>query len=208
MKEKTVGLTGLLSVVILILSLLVFGVLNNQFSFLNDFISMLGAKGQPNSVLFNFFGFVIVGFLLFLFGWGYGQLQNDRLLAILLSIFGLGFAVTAIPIDFDQETSPVSKAHIVSICIGLAFWFFGLSRMGSNPNLPQKIRKRANLTAGVLATAMIGFTLGFWSMPITHRLIFGIVFGWTGWTSIELVLNKNKSSHAQAKIQGGNASLK
>mgnify|MGYP001942353001 CR=1 FL=1 len=177
---------GIMSVGILILSLIVFGSLNTDFSFIDDFISKLGAKGQPNAFLFNLIGFVAVGLLLFIFGWSYGRLKNDRFLSILLSLFGLGFAFTAIPVDLEMENAPVSKAHIVAICLGLAFWMFGLSRMGYNPKLPQRIRHRSNFTAAILMLAMMGFVLGFWSMPITHRLVFGIVFGWTLYTSLEL----------------------
>ncbi|MCX2680069.1 DUF998 domain-containing protein [Galbibacter sp. EGI 63066] len=189
-KEKTVGIFGLLSVLILVIALLIFGYLNSEFSFLNDFISKLGASGEPNALLFNLIGFITVGLLLFIFGLTYGKLQNDKLLSILLSLFGLGFAFTAIPIDMQISNTPVSKAHIVSICLGLAFWFFGLSRLGYNRHLKKKIRNRANFTAVILVLSIIGFVIGLWSMPITHRLIFGIVFGWTTLTSIELILKK------------------
>jgi len=190
LKEKNVGILGLLSVLILITALLIFGFSNSGFSFVNDFISKLGAKGEPNALWFNLFGFIIVGILLFVFGLTYGNLLNDKLLSILLSLFGLGFAFTAIPIDMELSRTPVSKAHIVAICFGLAFWLFGLSRLGYNKQLKRKVRIRANLTAVILVLSMMGFVFGFWSMPITHRLVFGIVFSWTALTSIELILKK------------------
>jgi hypothetical membrane protein len=188
--EKNIGIFGLLSVLILTTTLLVFGLLNSDFSFWEDFISKLGAKGEPNAFWFNLIGFVVVGILLFIFGLSYGKLLKDKLLSILLSLFGLGFAFTAIPIDMEFSRTSVSKAHIVAICLGLAFWLFGLSRLGYNQNLKRRIRTRANLTAVILVLSMIGFVFGFWSMPITHRLVFIIVFGWTAITSIELIYNK------------------
>ncbi len=188
--EKNIGIFGLLSVLTLITALLVFGLLNSDFSFWEDFISKLGAKGEPNAFWFNIIGFVVVGILLFVFGLLYGKLLNDKLLSILLSLFGLGFAFTAIPIDMEFSRTSVSKAHIVAICLGLAFWLFGLSRLAYNQNLKQRIRKRANLTAIILVLSMIGFVFGLWSMPITHRLVFTIVFGWTAITSIELMNKK------------------
>lgn len=189
LNDKTVGSLGILSVLILIISLIVFGAANDEFSYLNDFISKLGAKGEPNALWFNLTGFVVVGLLFFSFGLLYGVLLNDKLLAILLSLFGIGFAFTAIPMDMQVSNSPVSKAHIVAICLGLAFWLFGLSRLGYNPLLEKRVRKRANITAFVLVISMVGFVLGLWSMPITHRLVFGIVFGWTAITSLELIVN-------------------
>ena len=141
-------------------------------------------------MLFNLIGFVWVGILLFIFGFFYGKYLKDLLLSILLSLFGLGFAFTAIPIDLKMENAPISAAHTVAICLGLAFWMFGLSRLGYNKKLPKKIRNRANITAVILMLSIIGFVLGIWSMPITHRLVFVTVFGWTGITSLELIYTK------------------
>jgi hypothetical membrane protein len=191
--EKSVGMLGLLAVLVLTIALVIFGFANDEFSFINDFISKLGAKGEPNALGFNLIGFMSVGILLFAFGLTYGKLVNDKLLSVLLSLFGLGFAFTAIPIDMQLSHTPVSKAHIISICLGLAFWLFGLSRLGYNHQIKREIRIRANVTAVILVIAMIGSVFGLWSMPITHRLVFGIVFGWTALTSIELVYKGSKS---------------
>ncbi len=191
LNQKTIGVFGVLSVLVLVCALLIFGNLNPDFSFLNDFISKLGAKDQPNALWFNLLGFVAVGILLFAFGFAYGNLLNDKLLAVLLALFGLGFAFTAIPADMELANAPVSKAHTVAICLGLAFWLFGLSRLGYNPHLKKKVRTRANITAVLLVLAIVGFVIGLWSMPMTHRLVFGIVFGWTGLTSIELIYKEN-----------------
>jgi len=192
--KKMVGSLGLLSVVVLLVALAIFGSVNREFSFFNDFISKLGAKGEPHAIWWNLIGFIVVGLLLFLFGLLYGILLNDRLLAVLLSFFGIGFALTAIPMDMQVSNSPVSKAHIVVVCLGLAFWLFGLARLGYNRRLEKRIRKRANITALILVVSMIGFVLDLWSMPITHRLVFGIVFGWTAITSLELLVNKQNSA--------------
>ncbi len=193
LKGEIIGVIGLSSVVILAIALLVIGSLNSEFNFINDFISRLGAKGQPNALIFNLIGFVTVGLLLFIFGWTYGVLLKDKLLSLLLSLFGLGFAFTAIPVDLAMENAPVSKAHVAAICLGLAFWLFGLARMGYNPKLSHRIRYQANFAAGLLFVAMIGFVLEFWSMPITHRLVFGVVFGWTTLTSIQLISETTSS---------------
>lgn len=190
LSEKNIGIFGLLSVLILISALLIFGLSNPDFSFWDSFISKLGAKGEPNAIWFNLIGFLVVGILLFIFGITYGNLLKDKLLSILLSLFGLGFAFTAIPIDMEFSRTPVSKAHIVAICLGLAFWLFGLSRLGYNQKLKRKIRNRANITAVILVLSILGYVFEIWSMPITHRLVFMIVFGWTAITSIELIYNK------------------
>jgi hypothetical protein len=96
----------------------------------------------------------------------------------------------------ESTNTPISKAHIVAICLGLAFWLFALSRLGYNKKIKRKIRTRANLTAIILVISMMGFVFGLWSMPITHRLVFGIVFGWTAITSIELIYKKETNKKA------------
>jgi hypothetical protein len=129
-------------------------------------------------------GFVSVGVLSSFFGFSYGRLLQDKLLSVLLSLFGIGFAFTAIPVDFQIEDSGYSKAHVVAICLGLAFWLFGLSRMGSNRKLNKEVRTRANISAVLLIVSIVGAAIELWSIPITHRLVFGVVFGWTLLTSI------------------------
>ena len=192
--KHIVGLLGIFSVLLLLVCLIVFGNLNPNWSFLDDFISLLGAQGQPNALWFNILGFILVGLLLFLFGLGYGFILKDKLLAVLLSLFGVGFALTAIPTDLELERDVASKAHIVAICLGLAFWLFGLSRMGSNKALPRKVRHRANIAAGLLALAMVGAAIDLYSMPFAHRIVFAIVFGWTALNSIELLVNSRISN--------------
>lgn len=178
---------GLLAVAIFLAALLVFGFANPDFNLWDDFVSRLGAKGAPHALAWNVIGFALVGILLFAFGLSYGLLLGDRPLAIFLSLFGLGFAFVASPMDFaDAE---VSKAHILAVCLGLACWMFGLSRMGSNRTLAQKVRTRANITACLILVSMLGFVFGAWSMPLAHRLVFGIGFGWTAITSLELLLS-------------------
>ncbi|MCB0657144.1 MAG: DUF998 domain-containing protein [Saprospiraceae bacterium] len=192
--RKHVGFIGLLSVIVALVGIIVFGLLNHDFHFLNDYLSKLGAAGEPHALAANLIGFVGTGLLLIVFGWLYGFLLKDRLLALLLSLFGVGLAFTSIPTDYLHPDSVYSKAHIVVICLGLASWLFGLSRLGINLLLARKIRNRANRTSILLVLALSGYALGWWSMPITHRLVFGIVFGWTGVTSFELLGKQNPNN--------------
>jgi hypothetical protein len=60
----------------------------------------------------------------------------------------------------ELSRTPMSKAHIVSICLGLAFWLCGLSGLGYNRQLRKGIRNRANFTATILALLIIGSALG------------------------------------------------
>lgn len=191
--QRKTGILGLSGVILFLLFLLFFGNLNSEFNFQQDYISKLGAIGQPNAIWWNLLGFGLVGLILIGFGFYYGKILNDKLAGLLLAMFGVGFAFTASPIDFIESKSPISKAHIVAICLALAFWLFGLARISYNPANKKSVKRRANITAILMVTSMVGFVLEFWSMPIAHRLVFAIVFGWTAITSIDLIKTEQKS---------------
>ncbi len=184
---KTAGILGVLAFTLFLGSLLIFGFLNKDFSFSSDVISKLGAKGQPHALWWNIMGFVIVGLLLIGFGISYGKVLNDKLTGILLALFGLGFVFTSIPIDLGETDTVFSKAHVVAICLALAFWLFALARISGRASICKSTKLRANVAAILLVTSMIGGAIGLWSMPITHRLVFGVVFGWTLITAMSLI---------------------
>jgi len=186
--QRKSGILGLLSVISFIISLAFFGILNPEFNFVEDFVSKLGAKGEPNAIWWNLIGFGLVGLILFGFGIFYGKVLKDKLAGLFLAFFGIGFSFTAFPIDMAESNTPISKVHIVAICLALTFWLFGLARISYNTLIKKRIRNRANITAILIVTSMIGFTFGLWSMPITHRLVFIVVFGWTTITSIESLI--------------------
>lgn len=188
--NKIAGLLGISAFLFFVLSLAVFGLLNPSFSFLDDYISKLGAIGEPLALWWNIIGFGLVGILFIGFGISYGKVIQDKFSGLLLALFGLGFALTSLPMDMTDDRSPVSKAHIVAICLGLACWLFGLARMSYNPTLSKAIKSGANVAATLLAISMIGQAMGIWPMPVTHRLVFTIVFGWTFITSVSLLRSK------------------
>lgn len=189
--RKVAALMGLSGVIIFSTSLIILGNLNSNFNFIDDFVSKLGAKGEPNAIWWNSIGFGFVGMTMIIFGAHYGKTLNNKLAGILLSLFGVGFAFVSIPIDLLNSETPVSKAHIIAVCLALAFWFFGLARISYNHSIRKKIRNRADLTAILIVIAIIGLVTGSWSMPITHRLVFLIVFGWTAISAIELLTNNH-----------------
>ncbi len=189
-QTRVTGILGMSSVCIFALALITFGWIHPDFHFFQDYISKLGARGEPLALAWNLTGFVTVGILLSLFGLSYGKILKDSLIGVLLFLFGLGFALTAIPFDMDQSELIVSRIHKAVICLGLASWLFALARLGYNQSLEVTIRTRANLTALSLVAAILGHLLGIWSMPVTHRLVFAIVFLWTVISSMALLKNK------------------
>jgi hypothetical membrane protein len=191
--NRIVGILGISAVSIFIVVLLIFASINPEFNILNDYVSRLGAKGAPNAIWFNLFGFLLVGIILIGFGLTYGNFIKDKLVGILLAFFGLGFAFTSIPFEIGFSNSSISKAHTAAITLGLASWLFGLARISYNKSLDRSTRFRANIAAILLVSSMTGFVIGFWSMPITHRLVFGVVFVWTVFTAASLTLKRNQT---------------
>lgn len=185
------GIMGLTAVSLFVISFLVFSNLNLEFNYLEDYVSRLGAKGAPYAIWWNIFGFLSVGIILIVFGMTYGKYLNDKLAGLLLAFFGVGFAFTALPFDLTDTLSAISKAHTAAITLGLASWLFGLARISSKRTLDKTVRLRANITAFLLVISMIGGAIELWPMPMTHRLIFIIVFGWTAITSTYLLFIKS-----------------
>lgn len=185
--RRLAGTLGLLAIFVLVLALATFVRLNPSFDPLADFISKLGAIGQPHAFWWNLIGFGTVGLLLAGFGWAYGESIGDRAVGALLVVFGSGFAATAVPMDLANEVSGLSKAHVVAICIGLAAFMFALARMAHIRSGERSIRILANVAAALLGLVIAGQLVQAWSMPVTHRLVFLVVLGWVAATSVRLL---------------------
>lgn len=185
--QRLTAALGLAAVALLAAALVLFSSLNPGFDPWGDFVSKLGALGQPYAMWWNLVGFVSVGLLLAGFGFFYGRCLGDRWISALLVVFGVGFAATAVPVDLDNDTAGVSKAHVVAICLGLGSYMFALARLTHRRRFEGPIRASANAAATLLALAMVGAAAGLWSMPATHRAVFLVVFGWVTVTSIRLL---------------------
>lgn len=186
-----VALFGLGSVVIFVAAFVLFGCLANDFHMVHDYISKLGSKGQPLGILWNAIGFGAVGLSFAAFGWSFGRANDDMLLGVCMVVSGLGFALAAIPADFANSGSALSKAHFASICISLAGWCFGLARIGNLESANTSLRKVTNCAAGLAVVPLIGLGAGVLSGPVSHRLVLLIVFGWVTFAAINSFLNQH-----------------
>lgn len=153
---------------------------------LHDYISKLGARGQPVALFWNLSGFLAVGLLLAAFGIAFGRAIEDAQTGLCLALAGAGFALGAIPTDLQDETAPLSKAHFVSICLGLAGWCFAMARLGSLP-MPDRTLKRSAGTVSLLVVwPFLAHAAGLVAAPMAHRLVLAAVFGWVIATSLAL----------------------
>lgn len=185
--HRLAAMLGISAVGLFGFALVVLSGLNPGFNPLDDYVSKLGAVGQPYALWWNVIGFVVVGALLAGFGLTYGRILQDRFVGVLLALFGVGFGTAGVPIDLGDGSSPLSKAHVVAICLGLAAWMFGLARMAYLPSLGKSTHSSAKIAAALLVLPMLGQGAQLWSMPVTHRLVFLVVFGWVAITSIRLL---------------------
>ena len=193
--RRVAGTLGLSAVLVFGITLFVFSFLNPEFHWLNDYVSMLGAKGQPYSLWWNLIGFLSVGILFASFGWAFGLLIQDRWVGLALALFGVGFAATAVPVDLDQSESALSKMHIVAICMGMAAWFFGLARMAQLSRLGKLIHRTANVAALFAVLPVAAHMTGMISAPVAHRFVFLVVFAWTVMMSVWMFVDSVGARH-------------
>lgn len=191
-RHKLTALVGIFAVSLFGVALAVFSSLNPNFHPAQDYVSKLGAIGQPYALWWNLTGFIAVGLLLAGFGFAYGHYLQDRFVGLLLAMFGIGFAATAIPVDPTDGNAALSKLHVLAICLGLGGWMIGLARMASLSFPRKSTRVMANIAAVLVMLPMFGQVAALWPMPVTHRLVFIVVFGWVAITSIRLLCGLDK----------------
>lgn len=182
---------GIASVGLFVFAFLTFSILTPGFDMWNDYISLLGAQGQPFATLWNLVGFISVGVMFSAFGWAFGRAANDHWVGVCLTVSGIGFAMAAIPADFINSDTPLTKAHFVSICLALASWCIGLARMGHSGVGDNVVRMSANIAGTLAVLPMIGTAVDLLTAPVSHRLVLGVVFGWVIFASVRLLIRTN-----------------
>ena len=180
-------LFGLGAVGLFVISYLILAVLNPEFDWLRDHISKLGAENQPFAMIWNITGFATVGICLGIFGWTFGSVMNDRLLGTCLAVAGVGFAMAAIPTDFDNTQSPLSKAHYVSLCLSLAGWCLGLARLMNTSPQNSNHHRYASYAVGMALLPIAGTSTQLSGEPLAQRIVLAIVFTWIVLTSLQLL---------------------
>ena len=189
--KRLLQFSGILSVAVFAISFALFSFVAPSFDPIQDFISKLGAKGQPHSLVWNLIGFCAVGMGFCTFGVVFGLSLGDKVVAVALLTAGIGFAMAGIPSDFSDASSSFSRIHFASVCISLGGWFIALSRLtrySYHGTRWQFLSKMFGI-AGVLPLVLAGAE--FCPAPIAHRLILCSVFGWVVMVSVELNRDRN-----------------
>lgn len=185
--RRVAGLCGLMTIGLFSISYGVFSWLNPSFDTLHDFVSKLGAVGEPLAFYWNLIGFGAVGISFALFGLLFGTVIRDHLAGICLLVSGIGFAMAASPTELDGLDSPLSRVHYASICLALAGWCLALARLSYVELMDETLRPLANVAAVLAIVPMLAMAGEISSEPIAHRWVLLVVGSWVTAVSIRLL---------------------
>lgn len=186
MRMKTISsIFGIAAIGVFVLSFFVFAKLTPSFDIINDVVSELGAADQPFAMAWNLVGFVGVGILLAGFGITYGLAISDRLLAVLLGLFGLAYASISFPVQLHEPEALSTRMHIAIVCLAMALWCLSLARMNAKGVFANAIARNTSVTSIVLVILSVtGLGAEILSTAHFQRLFFGGIFLWVGGVSV------------------------
>jgi hypothetical membrane protein len=122
MDKKQLSLGGMAAAVNFAAMLILFSAITPEYSNITQGVSELGMSNAPHALLWNLFGFGLVGALILVFAWGlYFELKTIRagtFIAVLTGVSGLGYIGLGIfpaAIGFQPSTSTTLHAIMVMI---------------------------------------------------------------------------------------------
>jgi hypothetical membrane protein len=129
MKKKLLLLSGIIGSLICILSYGIFSYLNPEYDDLRKAFSTLGSVGQPNSLLYSIFGFLIPGILLVAFGSSLKNQVNQgdvkKYPFTLITLSAVLMAIGGFPMNYDDFSSITSILHIFGVMSGGLVFMIG-----------------------------------------------------------------------------------
>lgn len=132
MKNNIIYLSGIIGSVFCIISYLIFSSLNTQYNDLTEAFSKLGSVGQPNSILYSFFGFIIPGIFIVTFCLHLKDLVNNgdvkKYPFILITLSAFLMTIGVFPMNYNDFSSVTSILHIFGVMSsGLIFMIGGFT---------------------------------------------------------------------------------
>ncbi|MFN3192003.1 MAG: DUF998 domain-containing protein [Aureliella sp.] len=173
---------GLAAIAIFAAAFLIGSNMVPTFNPIQDYISTLGTAEKGLGVSWSLTAFALVGILLAVFGWTYGLISQDRWIAAFLVVAGAGFACAAVPTDFANAESTVSKIHFAAICIALGGWCFAMSRISGSKHASGSERRLAKYIVTACISVVILQAISVLPEPVSHRFLVLIIFGWVAAT--------------------------
>lgn len=169
---------GIAAIVVFLLSVAAIATLQGDFDPLRDVVSKLGAAGRPYGGLFNAVGFGVTGLLLAVFGISFGVSIGDRLVAVLLGLFGVAFTAIAAPAILDQPDTLATRIHIAIVCLCMGVWCISLARTVGRRDLSGPVRIVSYAAIVPVMLAVFGAAFDAVSPAVFQRLFFGGIFAW------------------------------
>ncbi|PCJ91242.1 MAG: hypothetical protein COA50_16750 [Flavobacteriaceae bacterium] len=126
MKNKIIYLSGIIGSIICILSYFIFSSLNSEYYHITKAFSELGSVGQPNTLLYSFFGFIIPGIFIIIFCLNLTKQVNNGNVKkhpfILIMLSAILMSLGGFPMNYNEFSSTTSIFHIFSVMSsGLVF---------------------------------------------------------------------------------------
>lgn len=182
--KKLLALCGMLSGVVFLLALILFGALTPGYSHLSNAVSELGMQKSSFPMLFNLTGFLLPGILAVLFSAGF--YINTRphigslLVTVLTGISGLGFALLGVfPAANNFGSSVETQLHFTMVTVNYLPFLMLTFLYPFRVRHPHWIRlKFFALATGVIAISSFFIPPSLLPAGISQRLGLGIYFVW------------------------------
>lgn len=194
MSTRHAGFIGLAATIWFWVALFLFASFLPNYTHATKAISELGAVGTPNALLWNVFGFGLVGVCLTLTGYQAACLikPDSKVASVALFLSGVAFALTAVPADMSNLSSLTSLVHISASSASGVLWVIGASFL-----LGSRMEKTYffNLVTSMLLIAVV-LTILIREADVlmpghAQRLTFLVYFIWIAYVSL-IILKENK----------------
>ena len=169
---------GVSSVCVFVLTFILCWLLTPGYNPIFDHISKLGTVDSPCGLIWNTIGFGLVGALLAIHGVCFGLALGDRVLALALLIGGIGFSIAAIPTDFADASSTLTRAHYASVCVALGGWFCGMARLLSLGTLDRITSLASHCALVLVIVPIVAAETSASPEALSHRMILVVLFSW------------------------------
>ena len=193
--NKRAAIVGLVASCYSLVPSFVFGFMNANHSFSQNYISELGQKGAANAAYVNWLGFFPVGLLVLLFlSMVRDCLPVTRKSLYLFSALGWAYVISAIfPCDAGcpELGSPSQMVHNLTAVVCYPAIIFGLGSIANSFRSNNAWQKLSFFTVTCSLIAAIGFVLmlvpdlALWR-GLMQRITETAIFGWIGVVSFNV----------------------
>ncbi|NBW36298.1 MAG: DUF998 domain-containing protein [Cytophagia bacterium] len=194
MKKRHYAIIGLIIPILFWATYFIMSALRPEFSFKTKAISELGSMDAPNKWFWNFFGYILPGLLISVYGYGLfkaiAQQGRGKMPLISLVLSGLFMTLSGVfPADMDNRQSVTSLLHSVG---SMGCYLFFLLGAFTFPKLMKdtaywSLAIRPTLVFTWLTIFFGGWYFVFPNMPgVGQRIIFFFYLLWIFYTAWKL----------------------